>query len=98
MPIVGVQEFFRDSVARALRRQRLEVEVRTAFYVVSRLALFSRSEAPFERPPGIHAARSASGVAARVPPARREVLYQVTAMTCLAATHAPMPCTYGRAE
>ena len=37
MPIGGVQEFFRDSVARALRRQRLEVEDQTAFYVVSLL-------------------------------------------------------------
>ena len=49
MPVASLQEFFRDSVAQALRRQRLEVEDQTAFYVVCLLTLFSRSEALYER-------------------------------------------------
>ena len=47
-PVASLQEFFRDSPAQALRRQRLEVEDHTAFYVVCLLALFSRSEAFYE--------------------------------------------------
>ncbi len=50
-PVASLQEFFRDSVSGALRRQRVEVEDHTAYYVVNLLTLFSRSEALYESTP-----------------------------------------------
>lgn len=50
-PVASLQEFFRDSVSHALRRQQVEVEDHTAHYVVNLLTLFSRSEALYERTP-----------------------------------------------
>lgn len=50
-PVTSLQEFFRDSVSHALRRQRVEVDDHTAYYVVNLLTLFSRSEALYERTP-----------------------------------------------
>jgi len=48
-PVASLQEFFRDSISQALRRQAVEVEDHTAYYVVNLLTLFSRSEALYER-------------------------------------------------
>lgn len=48
-PVASLKEFFRDSVSHALRRQGVEVEDHTAYYVVNVLTLFSRSEALYER-------------------------------------------------
>jgi len=50
-PVASLQEFFRDSVSHALRRQRVEVEDHTEYYVVNLLTLFSRSEALYETTP-----------------------------------------------
>ena len=48
-PVASLQEFFKDSVSHAMRRQRVEVQDHTAYYVVNLLTLFSRSEALYER-------------------------------------------------
>ena len=48
-PVASLQEFFKDSISQALRRQGVEVEDHTAYYVVNLLTLFSRSEALYER-------------------------------------------------
>jgi hypothetical protein len=48
-PVASLQEFFKDSVSDAMRRQRLEVEDHTVHYIVNLLTLFSRSEALYER-------------------------------------------------
>lgn len=47
-PVRDLQEFFRESVTQAMRRQGLEAGDGTAHYVVSLLTLFSRSEAFYE--------------------------------------------------
>ena len=48
-PVASLQEFFKDSISHAMRRQRVEVQDQTAYYVVNLLTLFSRSEALYER-------------------------------------------------
>lgn len=47
-PIASLEEFFRDSVERSMRRQGVEAEEPTAHYVVSLLTVFARSEALFD--------------------------------------------------
>lgn len=47
--VASLQEFFKDSVSEAMRRQKLKAEDQTAYYVVNLLTLFSRSEALYER-------------------------------------------------
>lgn len=47
-PVASLQEFFRDSVSLSMRRQRVEVQDHTAYYIVNLLTLFSRSEALYE--------------------------------------------------
>lgn len=47
-PVRNLQEFFRDSVTRAMQRQGLEADDHTAYYVVNLLTLFARSEAFFD--------------------------------------------------
>jgi hypothetical protein len=48
-PVVSLQEFFKDSVAQAMARQRIKAEEHTAYYVVNLLTLFARSEALFDQ-------------------------------------------------
>lgn len=48
-PVVSLQEFFKDSVAGAMERQRLSADDHTAYYIVNLLTLFARSEALFDR-------------------------------------------------
>ena len=48
-PVVSLQEFFKDSVAQAMARQRIKADEHTAYYVVNLLTLFARSEALFDR-------------------------------------------------
>jgi hypothetical protein len=52
VPVVNLQEFFRDSLHGALTRQHLAVEDQTEHYVVNLLTLFARSEALYEGAPG----------------------------------------------
>jgi hypothetical protein len=52
VPVVNLQEFFRDSLHGALVRQHLAVEDQTEHYVVNLLTLFARSEALYEGTPG----------------------------------------------
>jgi hypothetical protein len=52
VPVANLQEFFRDSLHGALRRQHVAVEDQTEHYVVNLLTLFARSEALYEGPPG----------------------------------------------
>jgi hypothetical protein len=47
-PVNNLQEFFMDSVADAMGRQRLDADEHTAHYVVNLLTLFARSEALFD--------------------------------------------------
>lgn len=47
-PVASLQEFFRDSVDQAMRRQGLSAEDHTAHYVVNLLTLFARSDALYE--------------------------------------------------
>ncbi len=47
-PVASLQEFFRDSVTEAMRRQGVNADDHTAYYVVNLLTLFSRSEALYE--------------------------------------------------
>ena len=47
-PVASLQEFFRDSVEQAMRRQGLSADDHTAYYVVNLLTLFSRSDALYE--------------------------------------------------
>jgi hypothetical protein len=47
-PVASLQEFFRDSVTQAMRRQGVQADDHTAHYVVSLLTVFARSEAFFE--------------------------------------------------
>ncbi len=47
-PVASLQEFFRDSVDQAMQRQGLRAGDHTAYYVVSLLTLFARSDALYE--------------------------------------------------
>lgn len=47
-PVASLQEFFRDSVDQAMQRQGLTAGDHTAYYVVSLLTLFARSDALYE--------------------------------------------------
>lgn len=47
-PVKSLQEFFRNSVARSMRRQGLQACDVTAHYVVNLLTLFARSEALYD--------------------------------------------------
>ena len=48
-PVMSLEEFFKDSVAHAMSRQRLTADDHTAYYVVNLLTLFARSEAFFDK-------------------------------------------------
>jgi hypothetical protein len=48
-PVASLQEFFKDSVAHAMARQRIKADEHTAYYVVNLLTLFARSEALFDQ-------------------------------------------------
>jgi hypothetical protein len=48
MPVKDLREFFLESVTQSMRRQGVEADDSTAYYVVSLLTLFSRSEAFYE--------------------------------------------------
>jgi hypothetical protein len=48
-PVASLQEFFKDSVDDAMKRQGVEADDHTAFYVVNLLTLFARSEALYEK-------------------------------------------------
>jgi hypothetical protein len=48
-PVASLQEFFKDSVAGAMARQRVDADDHTAYYVVNLLTLFARSEALFDQ-------------------------------------------------
>jgi len=43
-PVANLQEFFKDSVADAMEKQRVAADDHTAYYVVNLLTLFARSE------------------------------------------------------
>jgi len=47
--VLSLQEFFKDSVANAMSKQRLAADDHTAYYVVNLLTLFARSEALFDK-------------------------------------------------
>jgi hypothetical protein len=47
--VVSLQEFFKESVAQAMARQRIKADENTAYYVVNLLTLFARSEALFDQ-------------------------------------------------
>jgi hypothetical protein len=47
-PVVSLQEFFRDSVDEAMKRQGVAAEDHTSCYVVNLLTLFARSDALYE--------------------------------------------------
>lgn len=47
-PVASLREYFRDSVAEAMHRQRVDADDHTAYYVVNLLTLFARSEALFD--------------------------------------------------
>lgn len=51
-PVKSLKEYFKDSVAGAMDRQRLSADDHTAHYVVNLLTLFARSEAFFDRADG----------------------------------------------
>jgi hypothetical protein len=46
--VASLQEFFKDSVARAMSAQRVDANDHTAYYVVNLLTLFARSEVLFD--------------------------------------------------
>jgi hypothetical protein len=46
--VASLQEYFRDSISEAMKRQGVSADDHTAFYVVNLLTLFSRSEALYE--------------------------------------------------
>ena len=48
VPVVNLQEFFRDALQAALLHQHVAVEDHTEHYVVNLLTLFARSEALYE--------------------------------------------------
>jgi hypothetical protein len=43
-PVVSLKEFFRDSVDSAIRRQGIDADDHTAYYIVNLLTLFARSD------------------------------------------------------
>lgn len=47
--MASLQEFFKDSVAHAMARQRIKADEHTEYYVVNLLTLFARSEALFDQ-------------------------------------------------
>lgn len=47
--VASLQEFFKDSIAQAMRRQGLEADDLTAYYVVNLLTLFARAEVFYEQ-------------------------------------------------
>lgn len=49
--VPNLREFFHDSVQKALRNQRVDVDEHTEHYVVNVLTMFSRSEELYERTP-----------------------------------------------
>ncbi len=49
--VPNLREFFHDSVQRALRNQRVDVDDHTEHYVVNVLTMFARSEELYERTP-----------------------------------------------
>jgi hypothetical protein len=51
LPVVNLQEFFKDALHGALVNQRVAVEDHTEHYVVNLLTLFARSEALYENTP-----------------------------------------------
>jgi hypothetical protein len=51
-PVASLQEFFKNSVTRAMARQRVKAADLTAYYVVNLLTLFGRSEQLFDREDG----------------------------------------------
>jgi len=48
-PVANLQEFFKDSVADAMEKQRVAADDHTAYYVVNLLTLFARSEKLYDR-------------------------------------------------
>ena len=49
--VPNLREFFHDSVQKALRNQRVDVDDQTEHYVVNVLTMFARSEQLFDRTP-----------------------------------------------
>ncbi len=47
-PVASLKEFFKDSVADAMTRQRVDADDHTAYYVVNLLTIFARSEVLFD--------------------------------------------------
>lgn len=62
--VVSLQEFFKDSVADAMAKQRVDADDQTAYYVVNLLTLFARSEALFDAPEGRRELRPLAAVLA----------------------------------
>ena len=48
-PVTNLREYFMHSVAKALRRNDVDVDEHTSYYVVDLLTLYSRSESLFEQ-------------------------------------------------
>ena len=46
--VASLQEFFKDSVAQALEKQRVAADDHTAYYLVNLLTLFARSDTQFD--------------------------------------------------
>jgi hypothetical protein len=81
-PVASLQEFFKDSVASAMARQRVRADDHTAYYVVNLLTLFARSEALFDQTEnGIElkplATVLAESIAAELAEERRHALQRV---------------------
>jgi hypothetical protein len=74
-PVASLREFFKDSVAQALEKQRVAADDHTAYYLVSLLTLFARVETQFDgrKPLALMLADAASAERAR----RNFVLQQV---------------------
>lgn len=51
LAVPNLREFFHDSVQKALRNQRVDVDDHTEHYVVNVLTMFARSEELYERTP-----------------------------------------------
>ncbi len=49
IPVINLQEFFRDSISDAMVNQGVDADDHTAYYVVNLLTVFSRSEALYEQ-------------------------------------------------
>ena len=48
-PVANLQEFFKDSVAEAMEKQRVAADDHTAYYVANLLTLFARAEKLYDR-------------------------------------------------